>query len=53
MLFCLSKTIGLCLLLLLQQKVEMIVEANRSRSHTGGKLLLPLLSVTKTIDVFA
>jgi hypothetical protein len=53
MFFRLSKKTGLCLLLLFQQEVEMFVEAIRSRLYTGRKLLLPLLSVTNTVNVFA
>ena len=51
--FCLAKKVGLCLLFLFQQEVEMIVEASRSRLCTGGQLLLPLFSLTNPVDVDA
>ncbi len=47
----LSKEIGLRLLLLFQQEVEMIVEASHSRLRAGAQLIPPLLSVADTVDV--
>ncbi len=49
----LSKQIDLCLLLLLQQEVEVIVEPGRPRLRTGTQLLLPVGPVTGTVNVLA
>ena len=49
----LSEKIGLRLVLLLQQEVEMSVEPDRPRLDTAGELLLPRLSLTNPVDVLA
>ncbi len=49
----LAKEIGLRLLLLVEQEVEMIVESGGPPLRTAGQLLLPLLSVTDPVDVLA
>ena len=48
MILSLSKQIDLCLLLLLQQKVEVIVKPCRPRLRAGTQLLLPVLSETES-----
>jgi hypothetical protein len=48
-----SKKIGLRLLLLLEQEVEMIVESRRSELRRGRQLLQPLVPTTRTVNVHA
>ncbi len=48
-----SKEVGLRLLLLLEQEVEMIVESRRSDLCAGGQLLQPLVAATRTVDIDA
>ena len=47
----LSEKIALRLLLLLDQKVEVLVESCRSRLDNRAQLLLPLLAVARAVDV--
>jgi hypothetical protein len=52
-LFSFSKEVGLRLLLLLKQEVEMIVESRRPDLCAGGQLLQSLVAATRTVDIDA